>query len=383
MQIAASKRRGIALLEGVIAIGVIMAGVVGTLVLINTTISLGRANQDRIVAQNLAREGMELAYAHRNAGSLSKVDFPTASWDMFLAKYLLKTGQEDAYKNQFDLGDLGPATLGGPGPDTKCRYYANPATGGTCQPDDDNCTTVTNDDHVNDDAARQCDMEVFTNYVFKSGAVMPPACSKEQPGWLTYWDGTEWDGPGTPEKRNCDFNHDGSLKPDASDVGVMVYNIYLSLFGYQAGYPTIALQDLTSTTKPVSTFEFYVPDLPDITGVYNIDTAWSDPQARVFEWNGTFIQNVSDIPNPTPTKFYRMVTFQPVCRRTDQINVTNDWVIDQNSVLNCQDSAMENITGDPEAKKIGVFVTSEVRWPTPTSATHVSYQEYLYDWINL
>jgi len=62
-------------------------------------------------------------------------------------------------------------------------------------------------------------------------------------------------------------------------------------------------------------------------------------------------------------------------------------VIEQNYAANCRDYAIFKKgwieDQDLEATKIGVLATSEVRWPTPTSSTKVSYQEYLYNWISL
>ncbi len=383
MQIATLLRRtkfprGSALLEAVLAIGVLMVGVVGTLVLIITTINLGRANQDRIVAQNLAREGMELAYAHRNAGALSTVEFPNSTWDSYLFARLLKTNAPSgtSYLDKFDLGEIDEAD------GNECKFLDTSGCDAATYPDPDvqaRCIDTSSDDHLNSEEAIICDLVTLVNYMFVNLDFLPPGCDDTNDGALPYWDGSD------TAHSQCNFSGDDDMRPDIGDLTYMIYELLKNAFQYQAAYPTVGITE----SPPRTTLQYFMsPSSTDITtGEYPLQEAWDNTVAsRVYEVDGTFSQNVPPPAGAMPTKFYRVVTFQPVCRgRASSSDPYEEWVVNQNSANNCRDDAQtkNGWVGAFEATKIGILVTSEVRWPTPDSRTRVTYQEYLYDWINL
>lgn len=85
------------LLEAVIAIGVIMAAVLGSSSLIISTITAGQVSQNRVVAANFAREGIELVRSMRDSNWLKieqneKVGGALPVWNTGLpaASYILK-----------------------------------------------------------------------------------------------------------------------------------------------------------------------------------------------------------------------------------------------------------------------------------------------------
>lgn len=385
MQIATLQRRtkfprGSALLEAVLAIGVLMVGVVGTLVLILTTINLGRANQDRIVAQNLAREGMELAYAHRNAGALSTVEFPSSTWDAYLFASILKTSTPGgtSYLDKYDLGEIDEAD------GNECKFLDTSGCDAATYPDPDvqaRCIDTSSDNHQDNDEAITCDIQTLVNYMFVNMDFLPPGCDDTNDGALPYWDGSD------AVHSQCNYSGDSDMRPDISDLTFMIYELFLNAFHFQAAYPTVGLTE----SPPRTTLQHFThPSITDIAnGEYPLQEAWDNAAAsQVYEVDGTFAQNVAPSANAVPTKFYRMVTFQPVCkgRPTDVTPLPEyqEWVVNQDSASNCRDAAVNLFsTNSVDASKIGVLVTSEVRWPTPESRTRVTYQEYLYDWINL
>lgn len=63
--------RGQGLLEVIMAIGIIIIGLVGTITLILWTIAVGNVSQSQIVALNLAREGVEVARSIRDSNWLA------------------------------------------------------------------------------------------------------------------------------------------------------------------------------------------------------------------------------------------------------------------------------------------------------------------------
>ncbi len=371
--------RGTSLLEGVLAIGVLMIGVVGSLVLILTTINLGRVNQDRIVAQNLAREGMELAYAHRNAGALSAVEFAGGAWDKYLAAKVQKSatlGGVD-YKDKYDLGDIDASG--------QCKFYDREGCGKYASDPNTQamCTGVSDDVHQGNEDAIMCDVQTLIEYLYINLTILPPGCDNNNTGHLPYWDGS------TIQKTTCNFSNSSPARPDIGDLSFLISEMFLNSFNYQAGYPTIALFPSGTVTTPSSTLKFFTaPSSTALdTGNYTLQEAWDNvASSQVYEVNGTFTQNVSGLVGAQPTKFYRVVTFQSVCKgRENGTGPYVEWVMDQNSAGNCYDHAryVKGWLNNIEAVKEGVLVTSEVRWPTPTSRTRVSYQEYLYDWINI
>jgi hypothetical protein len=173
----------------------------------------------------------------------------------------------------------------------------------------------------------------------------------------------------------CDYDNDGFL--NVSDVVKMINDISALSYHFTIGYPTIA----TNVTVPNSRLEFY----NGTNGNYNPEDAWTykpvagnPPLSQVQSHNNTYIQNV-DVVGANPTKYYRTVTTQEVCRLTSS---TNEYIVPEGNALNCNDYTQAHIGGAPKSKKVGVLVTSEVRWPTPTSSTKAVYRELLYDWIS-
>lgn len=372
------NRRGTALLEAIIAIGVILVGVVGSLVLLNTSINLGRANQDRIVGQNLAREGLELAYSLRNSGSMRSVDKPTVDWFDFLHKEVLKTNDPVTYLATYNLGDLESGV---------CKQRC--VVGDT----DANCTTE-NDDQVNDNGAlvsqdngdandeaeRLCDLDAIENAFTKLGWRLPPACNGDATTKSLL--GTT----STPE--GCDYNSSGSV--DISDISLLHNYFYKQSFQFGYGFPTFA----SAIGQATASLDFFTSftNFDATSGTYiSLDTIWSDARAQMFtdSTDTVYLQNVT-LPNAKPSKFYRVVSVQQICRGTLITGETVELVVEPTSALNCEDFVAANDGAGELAEgwnaasvPVGALVTSEVRWPTPTSSTKVRYQEYLYDWLAL
>jgi len=385
---------GTTLLEGIIAIGIIIAAVVGSLVLIMSTIKLGRANQDRVVAQNLAREGMELTYSLRNSASYMRVNNPSISWDSFL-KLLVQIDYDKlkefdigvdlfGYNNVFDKNmycfsrganiKLTPTECdAGPDPNKLYSPYFPPVHNCVSY---DYATTAENPMSpfsLNGPPAgginpigrvNKCDPIVLANYIFDHWEI-PPMC--------------DYSGTAKP----CDYDGDGSVT--IADVVFMIERIEDESFHFTIGYPTIATT-VPAITSPNARLTFYQgADANVSTGVYDATKAWTyplgqTPLSQVQLYKGTYFQNVNiSGPEVTKTKFYRTVTTQEVCRLTSD-NKT-EYIVPLGNAFGC--NLYTKATFPPlGSKKVGVLVTSEVRWPTPTSSTKAVYRELLYDWLS-
>lgn len=70
MTTAGRQGVGQGLLEAIIGIGVILAGTVGTITLVSSTVRAGRTTNNEIVAASLAREGIEVVRAQRDSNWL-------------------------------------------------------------------------------------------------------------------------------------------------------------------------------------------------------------------------------------------------------------------------------------------------------------------------
>lgn len=86
MQLRKLHRSGQTLLEAMVAIGVILAAVIGSATLIITSITSGRVSQNRVEAANFAREGIEVYRSFRDNNYLKfqqGADSPDAapSWN--------------------------------------------------------------------------------------------------------------------------------------------------------------------------------------------------------------------------------------------------------------------------------------------------------------
>ncbi|MFA6588024.1 MAG: hypothetical protein WCT08_03060 [Patescibacteria group bacterium] len=354
--------KGQTLLEAIIAIGVIMTGVIGSLVLVTTTIKLGRTNQDRVIAQNLAREGMELVYNLRNSATLMGIESPYISWDYFL--YKKKSKAVLGYKEYYDIAT---------GEGTESSPCVN-------APD-----VSSNDNKLND-----CDAIVIEKYLFEPPNILPPICEDYQ-----------YPVPGTPPYTTtpCDFNGDDKL--NITDVVWLINYIYRNsyIMAY-GGYPQI-LTTVAGSIKPYEKIDFNQDNSTlffiGTDPLANIPAAWEAPtvddpnliekRSRVYKYNNTYTQNV--LPDTTPglekTKFYRMITLQSVCRGTHNGTPDTTVLLPVDSVLNCYDyvrTQVWNVADANTVKKVGILANVEVRWSTALSPTNVKYQEFIYDWIN-
>jgi hypothetical protein len=373
---------GTTLLEGIIAIGVIIAAVVGSLVLILSTIKLGRANQDRVVAQNLAREGVELAYTLRNSASYMRVNDPMIGWDAFLQ---LAVQRDYAALMKYDIG-IDYLRFGDTYKDVQWCYVrgADIQTPPNCTVDSgppvNYCYQYDFDGFVGSQLGGPpagqasppdtggyinfCDVSVLTKYLF-DGWPLPPLCNIEGVGKNSTL-------PGTGVA--CDYNDDGMV--DVSDAVKMVNEIYNKSYHFTSGYPTIATS-VGLNESPTARLDFFVGTDTDLgTGTYTASSAWVSTKSRIDLSNHTYTQNVT-LTGSTPTKFYRVVSNQEVCRLTTD-NKT-EYIVPFDNAFNCDDYTNKYFAAS--SKKVGVLVTSVVRWPTPTSSTKAVYRELLYDWI--
>lgn len=384
MPIANSKKRsGTVLLEAVIAIGVILVGVVGSLVLLNTSISLGRANQDKIVAQNLAREGMELAYSLRNSGSLRHVDDPTTTWASYLLRSALKVSDQTSFLTKYNLGEVIDAGGGVHECRQRCSALQTAA-------DPTHCVATSDDENLmfgggpyaptdlTADEALACDIAALIGYLYTLNFPNPPnACMSTNASADRIEMGT------TGSVKDCDYDGQGGL--DISDLTALIDALFLQSYQFSNAYPTIAFG-----STPDAQFTFYNPiydgnlDSTITSSTYGkypiFQKVWDNPDARVYTLNSSnFVQK--SVTGAQPSKFYRVVSLQPVCRGTPPSGTDTEFVVPQDYALNCADYQVRN--GWTNSAKVGVLVTSEVRWPTATNATKVKYQEFLYDWITL
>lgn len=69
------KQKGQSLLEGIIAIFVIIVGVIGALILALAAFSSSVESEDQVKATNFAREGLEVIRNQRDSNWLAQVDF--------------------------------------------------------------------------------------------------------------------------------------------------------------------------------------------------------------------------------------------------------------------------------------------------------------------
>lgn len=368
--VSSNKRRGTALLEAVIAIGVILVGVVGSLVLLTTSINLGRANQDRIVAQNLSREGLEIAYSLRNSGAMRKVDDPTVSWSTFLLNPVLKSNDPTVFCDRYNLGDVvGPAgsrvcmQIGATNDPAKHLTTSDDDQDGLCKPGSPDPLNTKQNEALN------CDVFAIAGWMFDGWPQMPPRCSTT---------------PLSNAPAGC--NYDGQGNVDISDLSWFISDLYLASFQFGYGYPTFSSASGYSDAQ----FTFnnpYGTNFNAGNGTYNgPDLIWQDTKARVYTNSAgtSYIQNMAQ-PNAIATKYYRVVNMQPICRGTLTVGgATVEAVVDPMSGRNCRDYiAGAGFGWNAGVSTVGVLVTSEVRWPTPLSKTKVRYQEFLYDWITL
>lgn len=72
------NQQGQSLLELIVAIGVVVGGILGILTLVIATIQAGKEGSNRIIAQNLAREGIEIVRSIRDGNAM---DPDSLAWD--------------------------------------------------------------------------------------------------------------------------------------------------------------------------------------------------------------------------------------------------------------------------------------------------------------
>lgn len=75
--IARSHNTGQGLLEAIIAIGIILTATVASLTLIVSSIEAGHGVRERLIAMNLAREGMEVVHMTRDSNWLADREWTT------------------------------------------------------------------------------------------------------------------------------------------------------------------------------------------------------------------------------------------------------------------------------------------------------------------
>ncbi len=382
---------GTTLLEGIIAIGVIITAVVGSLVLIMTTIKLGRANQDRVVAQNLAMEGVELAISLRNSASLMRASDASISWDEDLVGYkyndyvninyldigadLINLYQTTGnYKYCFERGanDDDVAICSDIAPEHCTKYDFK---------DDLSTIDVDAGQSVPEGEVDRCDVIPLANYIF-AGWDVPRLCDEI---WAVYGP-LALGGDGTfSTSVPCDYTEDGRI--DVSDVVYMINKLSSGSYHFTNGYPRISVSRPIGNSVAVFGLDIYFSTIrPDSnTGIYDISDSvtglWNDARARISNYNNTYVQNAGF--TGTPTKYYRVVSAQEVCRYTN--GTVQESIIPQNNGFDCQQYVVKTLglAAATGISKVGAFITSEVRWPTPTSSTKAVYQTYVYDWLAL
>lgn len=369
---------GTTLLEGIIAIGVIITAVVGSLVLIMTTIKLGRANQDRVVAQNLAKEGVELAVSLRNSASLMRASDASISWDVGLVGYRWSEYNDIEYLDiGTDIADLYQTTGS-----YKFCFQRGAGMAGNCTPSN---ITRCDDWDYNDTnpllapvpgsggegEINRCDIIPLVNYIF-AGWEVPPLCEEY---WAIY-------GLGAPKQKfktsvACDYTQDGRI--DISDVVYIVNALQTGTHHFTTGFPRISVSRPIGNGLGEFGIEMYYSPSKPIAGIFDSTPAWNDAKARIHLVGNTYVQN-SELAGQVPTKYYRLVSAREVCRNT--ADSTQEIIIPENYVYGCEQYTAQ-LAPPWSSTKVGAFVTSEVRWPTPTSSTKAVYQTYIYDWLAL
>lgn len=84
-----ARERGFTLVEVIVMMAVLTIGIVGTLAVANVAVQSGTRNEQRVVAANLAREGVELVRAIRDSNWAAAAEGSGAScWDYYAASPL-------------------------------------------------------------------------------------------------------------------------------------------------------------------------------------------------------------------------------------------------------------------------------------------------------
>jgi len=94
------KRSAQSLIETIVAVGITVMGIVAILAMAAAHLSMGGQSAERVIATNLAREGVELVFAIRNSNWLD----PAQTWP-----YGLGNGDYIASYNDASLTLQGPA----------------------------------------------------------------------------------------------------------------------------------------------------------------------------------------------------------------------------------------------------------------------------------
>ena len=74
-------KNGFSLLEVIIAISILGTGILGSVALINRTISAGSIVKNQLVASNLAQEGMEVIHNIRHTNWIEEASDGVTQWD--------------------------------------------------------------------------------------------------------------------------------------------------------------------------------------------------------------------------------------------------------------------------------------------------------------
>ena len=299
------------------------------------------------MAQNLAREGVELAYSLRNSGSLRHVDDPATTWASYITNAALKSGSTE-FCNKYDLGDMVT--------DISTGFRVCKQSSSTQIPDDQ-CPNGGTDNGSNAQDELECDKIALANYLYE-GWAMPPGCAGNVGGA----------GHLSAAPANCDYDNQGELTPDISDLTALIDFLFLQSYQFNYGYPAVAATGSTVDGSIV----YYNPgnNFNSTYGQYTGSSLWwADDKAKVKQSvDGTFVQYVT-VTDATSTKFYRVVSMQPICRGSKSDVVQPDVVASPTSGFNCVDYAK---TASPNGlawaeidagtmQMVGVLVTSEVR----------------------
>lgn len=112
--------KGQGLLEAVIALGIIITGIVAALTLAIGSLSGAGASESRIIAVNLAREGIEIVRNRRDSNWVA-----VRSWDAGI----LAVGEENAYAPQWNADTQQMELVPLSSSTTQGRLYVVPETG--------------------------------------------------------------------------------------------------------------------------------------------------------------------------------------------------------------------------------------------------------------
>ncbi len=96
-----SCRNGFTLIEAIVSIGILIIGLTGVLSLANQSLSIASASKTRLVASNLAQEGIEVIRNNRDNNWLAEIPFNSGLLDGDYQVDDPITGAVGAYQDKF------------------------------------------------------------------------------------------------------------------------------------------------------------------------------------------------------------------------------------------------------------------------------------------